>query len=494
MRGGEASATGIDKILDSGGDGLRFFTEYLPRYREWAGANPVGHDVNSLTGHYDEQRGMDVEPLRAFATLLGGDVSGIVDYHVGVQQARFSELPVRWSDSGTANLAGARARAVSAQVGNDREALRTIARIVSTAADKLEEIVRTKADAVRTDLATKTVAGKSATQVDSVIAYARGRFGAGTDEDARAELVRQVLPEFTSGDAKAYCGRWLNTVFLPAIDHTVAAFVGLNDATHTAVGGLYDQLAGALESVNAVPYISPDGSPSATTEIGAVTTRNAVDALFGGQRFTDGSEPADTAPASVSPASAQVPNSADALLGSAGLSDTEMANASGSNTGGADTGSSILGGEVPAVPTETSPANPSLTSISDMGQAGVWRPGDIVNVINAVSQITADVPDILEHLGDPIEAVGEAANDFGNAAKGFGEFFEDVIGPDGITGLVREGVEAIEKIDRIIDNHSGDAAAVTPPEAQTRTADGQSPSAPTANGATAPATMEAGQL
>ncbi|MGV9674764.1 hypothetical protein ACWDSJ_05760 [Nocardia sp. NPDC003482] len=458
MTGEQGAATGVDKILETGRAGLRFFTDYVPRYRDWTGRDPAGLDENALLARYDQQRGMDVEPLRAFAGVLSGILTESVGDHVGTQQSRFAELPARWTDSAAADNAAQYVRRVGNQIGQDHETLGVVAQAVSTAADTLEEIVRTKADAVRTDLTTKTVAGKSGEQVASIAAYARGNFGTATDDDARAELVRQVLPEFVSGDPQAFCGQWMNAVFVPAVDNTVSAYVGLNDATHTAVGGLYEQLAGALESVGSEVYRSPDGTPSATTDLGT----NAADALYSGQRLSGD-------PVAATPVAATTAAPADAATGDKTGSGAQD---QGSKTSSAGEGQTPAP-NTPATPgTPTEPATPSTptgtastlttTVTGDMGQQGVWRPGDITNAITAASQITGNVPDILTHLGDPLKAVGSTAESFGNAAKSFGEAFKDVVGSDGITGLVKEGVDAAERIDKIVEHHANPADTTEP--------------------------------
>ncbi|MBF6327485.1 hypothetical protein [Nocardia transvalensis] len=481
MRSGEASVTGVDKILDSGRDGLRFFTTFVPRYRDWTGTNPQGKDENSLTARYDQQRGMNVDPLRAFATLLRQQLSGTVGDQIGIQQARFAELPARWSDSEGANSAVQHAQTVSGQVAADRDALGGVAQAVTTAADKLEEVVRTKADAVRTDLSTKNAAGKSGEQVDKIIAYARGNFGAAADADAQTQLVQQVLPEFTSGDPKAYCEQWLNGVFVPTVDSTVQAYTGLTDATHTAVTGIYDQLAGALESVNsAAPYNSPGGTPSATTDLGDNAVPAVTQTLFSGGKPTDGTEPAATSPAAVTPAAADVPVATQVSASMptdtnpqqpattnasfiAGNTDPSKTGTDPSKTGTVPSKTGTDPSKTGTDPSKTAtdpsktviPETPKMpTTTGDMGKEGVWRPGDIANVITATSQITGKVPDILTHLGDPLKAVGSTAESFGNA-------FKSVIGTDGITGLMKEGIDVVERIDKMIDHHVNPTDAST---------------------------------
>ncbi|MBF6061736.1 hypothetical protein IU500_26025 [Nocardia terpenica] len=417
-------------------DGLTLFRTFVPHYRAWTGANPIGEDENSLTTRYDQQRGMNVEPLRAFATALSQELRGRLGDHVGIQQARFAELPSRWSDSPGADSAAQFVRQVGGRVAEDHDALTGIARAVSAAADNLEEVVRIKADAIRTDFSTTTLAGRSGEQVDRIIAYARGDFGGTTEADERTRSVREVLPEFSSGsDPKTYCTHWLDKVFVPAVEAKVTAFTGLTDATHAAVGGLYDQVCGALESLSAPPFPPLfHGAPTATTAA-------SVDAPDSPAQVDDPSR--KTQSPTGKPTQKQTPRSGD-------------------------------------------PTNPA---VSDYGTAGVWRPGDITNVVTAASKITGSVPDILAHLGDPLKAVGGMVKDFGEAAKGFGEFGRDIRGGDGITGLVEEGAVAAEKIDGIAHragagNPTGTGQAATTP--------GVSVPASRSQPATAPAAVDPG--
>ncbi|MEG8180197.1 hypothetical protein GZH49_16900 [Nocardia terpenica] len=441
-------------------DGLMLFRTFLPHYRTWTGANPIGEDENSLTTRYDQQRGMNVEPLRAFATALSRELQGRLGDHVGIQQARFAELPSRWSDSPGADSAAQFVRQVGGRVAEDHDALTGIVQAVSAVADYLEEVVRIKADAIRTDFSSTMLAGRSGEQVDRIIAYARGDFGGTTEADERTRSVREVLPEFSSGsDPKTYCAHWLDKVFVPTVEAKVTAFTGLTDATHAAVGGLYDQVCGALESVSATPFPTANGQDADPS--GAITVS---------QKLFHGAPTATTA-ASVdapdSPAQVDNPMAAPKLdqpvvqaspIAEAGAPQPQSGDPSRKTQSPSDkttqksapqSGDPTQKAQAPSrTPVPSKTESPTSTA-SDYGTAGVWRPGDITNVVTAASKITGSIPDILTHLGDPLKAVGEMVKDFGEAAKGFGEFGRDILGSDGITGLVEEGAVAAEKIDGI---------------------------------------------
>ncbi|MEV5649072.1 hypothetical protein AB0L57_12545 [Nocardia sp. NPDC052254] len=467
MRRGDSPNTGIDTLLDSGKDGLNFFSTFIPRYKAWTGANPAGGDEVALTARYDQQRGMDVDPLRTIGSTITRELDGSIGDAIRIQQLRLGELPSQWNGSLAADNAAQMVQRVGGDVGKEHDNLSGVAQALSAAAEQLENVVRTKADAVRTDFATATtLAGKSADQIDKVITYAGGSFGGASDAEEQRTKVRDILPEIGAADEPAtYAKNWLDRVFVPALDGKIAAFTGLTDATHTAVTGVYDQLGKALESLGASPYKGPDGQPSASTGLQPSQPGN-TQALFSGlpqvtpaslttdapaaataPAEADGTDPAATNP-TATPVSAlngdTPPSRADPVAAAEPAAPTEPTS------------------ETPAEPTSETPAEPAAkppTSSTDMGKVGEWRPGDISNVLTSASQITGKVPDLLTHLGDPLKAVGETAKDFGEA-------FKSVVGTDGITGLVKEGVDAAEKIDKLVDHHTNPGAAEQPTSAQ----------------------------
>ncbi|PSR59183.1 hypothetical protein C8258_30165 [Nocardia sp. MDA0666] len=470
MRHGDSSNTGIDKLLDSGKEGLNFFSTFIPRYKAWTGADPSGGNEATLTARYDQQRGMDVEPLRAIGTAIGQELNGAIGAAIQDQRVRLRELPSRWSGSTGADNAAQMVQRVADQIGKEHDNLDGIARALSAAAEQLENVVRTKADAVRTDFSTNTLAGKSADQIDKVISYARGDFGGAADVDEHRTKVRDILPEIGAADDPAtYSKRWLDNVFVPALDGKIAAFTALTDATHTAVTGVYDQLAAALESLGSSPYTGPNGQPSAATSLEAGKPGDVSQALFGGMSVTPAAALTSTAPAGTSTApmsdvSGQSTSKPVVTSVSAPAGDTPpgqgtlitpvSSSAPAKGNDGASKTTPTQQGQ--GSPTQQSPSTEPAktpTSVTDMGKVGEWRPGDIANVLTAASQITGKIPDILTHIGDPLKAVGETAKDFGEVLK-------SVVGSDGITGLVKEGVDAAERIDKLIDHHShpGEAA------------------------------------
>ncbi len=405
---------------------------------------------------------MDVDPLREFATALAKELSGALGNQADLQQARYRELPVRWRDSPAADRAAGFVGTLSQQVGAQHETLSGVAQAASAAADALERVVRAKADAVRTDLSATTVAGKTADQVDQIVAHARGGFAGTGDIAARAQLVQQVLPEMSSTtDPVSYCQRWLNQVFTPAVEGRVAAFAALSDATHTAVQGVYDHLSSALESANSVPYTSPDGGKSATTALGnSVPTASPIAATTASY-VTPASSPVSTTPASTTKADSSAPVAQDnstapaSTQQSASSTTTPAASFIAADTTG-NSGGAGSGGAVANTPPTSAPG-----TSPDIGTPGVWRPGDIASVLSA-----ANVSGIVQGISSGIQGVGTVVQAFGTVAQDVGDLVKDVVGPDGVTGLIHEGVDAAGKIDLMVEHHV-DPASVHDPGAST---------------------------
>ena len=472
MRTGSSTVTGIEKLLASGEEGLHFFEVFVPRYRTWTRADPGAGDVAALTAQYNQQRGIVAEALRVVASALEQELAGNVVDDIQTQQIALDGIAVRWNGSAGADNAAQYARQVKSHVDAEHGKLTGITQALSAAADQLETVVSTKVEAIRLDFATATVASLTGEQVDQLIAYARHDFGGTSDLGAQRDKVRGILSSIEDGDDPVrYSKQWLDDVFVPAVDTKLGAFTALNNAADTAVIETYGQLAEALEALGPSPYVSPDGRPSATTDL-----ETAPSAMTVSQTLFSGSPSvlpaASTAAASTSPASTDtatvvgptVATAADserpegaiparpgqaAPVGSVaapaavgkgenkeqagqGLDDT----AEGAGDDAGETGPDQPA-EIPTVPAES----------TEMGKVGEWRPGDIANVLTAASQITGSVPDVLAQLGAPLQAVGTTAESFGNA-------FKSVVGEGGVTGLIAEGVDAAERLDKLADHHT----------------------------------------
>jgi hypothetical protein len=435
---------------------------------------------------------MDVSALRATAFAISQELAGDLGTHIDIQQARLNDLPSRWSGSPAADNAIQLAQRISGQVGAERDNLSGIAQTISTAADQLESVVRTKADAVRIDFSTNVVASKTSEQVDKLIAYARKEFDGCADLDEQRQKVREILPEIGDADDPAdYAARWLDSVFVPTVEGRVAAFNALSEVTHTAVIGLYGQLAEALDSLGHAEYISPGGHPSATTDLDvAQSSSSALQTLFSAPSAPPESAntvtsavttnlPEAAMPQSpvVTPVAAAIGSRADTIAQVSPIAAAsspfenaaapspstdsksgksgEKAKKTDSDDGNGDKNKDDKGSKGKDTKDQDGKSkdgkdkekSSDIPAITDMGKVGEWRPGDIANVLTAASRITGTVPDLLEQIGSPLKAVGETVKDLGEA-------FKDVVGSDGITGLLKEGVDATEHIDKLIEHHA----------------------------------------
>ncbi|WP_227983804.1 hypothetical protein [Nocardia spumae] len=236
-------------------------------------------------------------------------------------------------------------------------------------------------------------------------------------------------------------------------------------------------MAEALESADRPQYNSPGGHPSPTTDLGTTQppTAGAL-ALFSGPAPTSDAVSTvasalttnTTQPASQpSPVTTSGGGTADDSTGSAGPAHSVVVaaatarpissstDADGTKTKKDEKTKKTDAGEKKGqknsedkdAEDKDSKDQPAVT---DMGKVGEWRPGDIANMVTAVSRITGSIPDLLDKLGSPLQAVGETVKDFGEA-------FKDVVGGDGITGLVKEGVDAAEHIDKLVEHHTDPA-------------------------------------
>lgn len=444
-----ATGSAIDRILDSGRDGLAFFATFIPRYRSWTGSDPLGEDTESLTARYDQQQGMDLTPLREFGRVLDEQLTGHLHDQASLQRARFVELPARWNGSAAAEAAAAYTKQLDDRVDAHDDALTQVAHTISRSADELEDAVRRKATLVRTEFTDTTVGRHCATEVDQIIAYARGDFGTVTDDTDRVAMVQQVAPECPSNaDPQDFCSNWLNQVLVPAVENHVASFTEVTDAAHTSISRSYSALCNALEDVHTTGYTSPGGAPAAATDLdhraNADPTHIQTAALFGSSPQATGlATQVSEQHADQPPPEGDKPTPAD---GGTNTDPTGAPPAKADPPGPAATSPKAA----PDKPKDADAPKPP----ADMGTAGQWRPGDIATVVTAASQITGKVPDLLAHLGDPLEAIGKTAKDFGDAAHGFGELAKDVLGPDGIAGVIKESAIAAEKFDGINEHHT----------------------------------------
>lgn len=439
------TAAGIDAILDGGAEGLRYFEVFLPRYRDWTGTVPVSGGYAALAAGYDRERGMDLEPLRAFATALGTELDRHLDHEAQALAGRAGSLPVYWNGSAAAAnahrfLADAATRAT---IGLDT--LRSIHITVSAAVTRLEDAVRGKAAAARRDYRPDTAGGRTPPQIDWIIDCARHQAGPATEGSVVAEL-RAALPESAlAGDADAptLCAKWLDTVLVPEIDTGAAAFADLCDTTNTTIAGIYNEIVAALDRLPVPAFTSPGGQPSADTDL----------AYTSGQ---PGYPAASANPAAVTPTStsaqdtivvAQTPSAATVVTSPVQTTGLALEITSTTPAGAQPTttiGSGPAAGLTPAVtsvsdttdqpagitnqsspapddpgssPTSTTTTPPESPETPESTSAlGRWTPGDIADMVTAVGTITGSIPDLINatailagNLDEIITAAGTAA-------------------------------------------------------------------------------------
>jgi hypothetical protein len=148
-----------------------------------------------------------------------------------------------------------------------------------------------------------------------------------------------------------------------------------------------------------------------------------------------------TAPAGVGTGSGSTSGYTSATYIAATQPSNATGTGTGTGTGTSNTGSSTSSTGIPVSSTTFSSTSSHGT---DMGTAGVWRPGDIASVLTAAGQAAGGGASL-------ITSVGAVVADFGTA-------FKDIVGSNGVTGLVQEGVDAAQKIN-VMAHYHGDAPA-----------------------------------
>ncbi|WP_040833642.1 hypothetical protein [Nocardia brevicatena] len=436
------TAAGIDAILDGGAEGLRYFEVFLPRYRDWTGNAPVSGDYAALAAGYDRERGMDLEPLRVFATALGTELDRHLDHEAQALAGRAGSLPVYWNGSAAAANAHRFLADAATRATTGFDTLRSIHITVSAAVTRLEDAVRGKADIARRDYGPDTAGGRTPPQIDWIIDCARHHAGPATEGSVVAEL-RAALPESAlAGDADAptLCAKWLDTVLVPEIDTRAAAFADLCDTTNTTIIGIYDEIVAALDRLPVPAFTSPGGQPSADTDLAytgrqpgyptasadpaavtppstpaqdmtvvAQTPSAATNITSPVQTFGLALETASTTPAGAQPTTTIDSGPAVRLTPAAtSVSDTTDQPAGTTNQSSPapdDPGSS------PASTTTTPPDTPESTSAP-----GRWTPGDIANMVTAVGTITGSIPDLVNATAILVGNLDEIITAAGNAA------------------------------------------------------------------------------
>ncbi|MEV0360243.1 hypothetical protein AB0H71_29720 [Nocardia sp. NPDC050697] len=391
--------------MDSGAAGLHWFEVFVPRYREWTGADPAGGGYEALAARYDQQRGTDVSGLRAFATALAGEVESGLAAELTTQGARAHELATGWHGSAASANASQLLTDVRARSTAGVETLREVSTAAATAVETIETAIGAKATAVRDGFTGETVAGASAAQVDRVLDRACGTGGGGDEE------LRAVLGEHGGGtDVAAGCRRWLDEVFAARVEERVAVFTALCADTDTTITGAYAQLLGVLERVEVASFTSPSGQPAAETDLTytavaqplyqpstALTTKEAAGQDASRPLLALGTEISDpaTTPASTgteAPAASDMPAADEVPLDGEELTveiGTEAPAADAAPLDAAAAASASSESEDVQIP----------GAVPSSAVPGQWSATDTAAVITAASQITGTIPDLITAVG-----------------------------------------------------------------------------------------------
>ncbi|MGW0006090.1 hypothetical protein ACWDT6_19900 [Nocardia grenadensis] len=429
----------VDAVLDAGAEGLRFFEVFLPRYREWTGHDPAGGDYFALAARYDQQRGTDLESLRALATVLGEELEGNLSDQAATQTTRFGAVSAAWNGSAAADNAQQFLTDTATTVTTNLDTLRAVHTATTTAVTQIDEAVRTKADTIKAEFDPDTAAGKTPQQIDWFIDLAQGRGDTGQSAQDR---LRSELPEYDvdGSEPAAACRTWLDQVFIAEIDAKIARFTTVCSHAHTTVTGAYEQLATAVEEIEPTAFRSPGGTPTATTALTPTAGQPSYLAAVGSQpASTDPdstSAPVGKNPAQTSPAPPQDPTAQDApsslaltstpaaaqISETAGLG-TESTTGLPAGTDSDDTGDSSTAGD-PGLGLDDSATredsalgagDPAATPPAATGTTGEWTPADITGMVTAIGTITGTIPDMITavsglvgNLDEVITATGEA--------------------------------------------------------------------------------------
>lgn len=471
-----ADRENADAILDTGAEGLRYFEVFGPRYREWTGNEPSGGGYHALAARYDQQRGMDLQPMRAVANALADEVEGRLAGDADTQRVRIAELPEHWNGSPAAGNAQRFLADVGTRTRTGIDLLRVVHTAATTAIDDLEDALRGKARAARTGFDADISAGKTPQQIDWLIDIAR-QHGDTSSESVRDRL-RDVLPEqyVEDADPRSVCRDWLDHVFVGEIDVKVTEFAALCSHAHNAVCEAYERLGHALQAVAAVGFVSPGGQPSHGSDLTYTTDEPNYRAAAGlPYAETDPTGPLSmpqSQPRSVEqPQNWELSSTQNTDMGapsSLALMTTPASAAHEDEAVGADDPSTVDSTEVSA-PVETlvperaavrddaveqdeaveqdgsveqdGAATQNEASMSEQETAPDtsiasrgWTPSGIASVVTAASHITGTIPELVTAVGEVTGSLDEVITATGEAASSVisatGEAFPTVLDTD----------------------------------------------------------------
>lgn len=276
--GDAPSGTDIDKILDEGAPGLRYFELAAVRHRRaFRGAGPCGKEFTDLCAAYDQQRGMDLGSLQHAADTLDRELHNI-DAVLAQQQSALQSVAAGWSGAEAEPVHRVLDGLVRRAVG-DRRLIDSAKSTLGAAVDGLRAIVRAKADTIAAmadhlDVHGKRMDNGDRDDVSVIISAAEGDFGTWNPEHTH-DRVRELFADLParrgplSDDDRAHaqdrCRWWLDNVFKPEVETKVQGLLRQCATTDTSVHNVFVALERSLNDVVEQPYPTPHSTPPPAT-------------------------------------------------------------------------------------------------------------------------------------------------------------------------------------------------------------------------------------
>ncbi|WP_127783946.1 hypothetical protein [Rhodococcus sp. X156] len=294
LEGARLGAAGSNDILDQGAPGLRYFEHFAPLYQRCISGSDISRD--KAVQLYDEQRDIDLATLRADAATMtsGADRLGV---ELARQRAAWDAVSSIWTGRGGV-AADAFVRTYLTEADSARGRTADLAAALGPAADGIEECVRVRASAVA-ELYAATVGGKTPSQIDEIISFAKDRHSVtsapqagrilqmfGGDVGPTGDEVGAVantglrlssgagllsVAQALAGQTEAYlqrlvdqavqCSRdFVTTVFIPDVESRWRLLTEVCASTDTAVRDLYRSVTAVAGAAEGHPF---SGTPGA---------------------------------------------------------------------------------------------------------------------------------------------------------------------------------------------------------------------------------------
>ncbi|WP_336085273.1 hypothetical protein [Nocardia sp. SSK8] len=237
------SAGNTNKILDDGDDGLEYFENYLPLYRQCLEKYNLGkaeiaaREYSQLCALYDAERDMDIEAIERMSTLLASTLPKLYT-ELEKQQTQRNAIQSIWQgDAGDAAFTMLNEQVRRADA--DYNSARIASRELSELATALRNIVSEKASDVK--------------------GYYRPAGTADFKMEGRNEtfLIETIKNCIKTADSVDYQMTFLRDVFVPQVEATVLHFEEVCKETSTVVREAFKQATTALGDVEAAAYPMP---------------------------------------------------------------------------------------------------------------------------------------------------------------------------------------------------------------------------------------------